>query len=175
MINTKQSFPDRVLWNNWLTVCDAAVVRSSNASSFNNVSLWTLHDTVPRLQNKMLWIILKHDPGCHKLSTCSLRWDPSDICTQTWIRYLNRTCQSNRSFTSFVLTTDSNMWTVSESERASVYFIQCRQDISSDCNFYFLLIGFRSPPNTVKHFRAHFRLAFYCGQPKAHLCNNHAV
>ena len=22
---------------------------------------------------------------------------------------------------------------------------------------------------------AHFRVAFFCGQPKAHLCNNHAV
>ncbi len=22
---------------------------------------------------------------------------------------------------------------------------------------------------------AHFKVAFYCGQPKAHLCNNHAV
>ncbi len=22
---------------------------------------------------------------------------------------------------------------------------------------------------------AHFRVAFYCGQPKAHLCNNYAV
>ncbi len=22
---------------------------------------------------------------------------------------------------------------------------------------------------------AHFRVAFYCGQPEAHLCNNHAV
>ncbi len=22
---------------------------------------------------------------------------------------------------------------------------------------------------------AHFRVDFYCGQPKAHLCNNHAV
>ncbi len=22
---------------------------------------------------------------------------------------------------------------------------------------------------------AHFRVTFYCGQPKAHLCNNHAV
>ncbi len=22
---------------------------------------------------------------------------------------------------------------------------------------------------------AHFRMAFYCGQPKAHLCNNHAI
>ncbi len=22
---------------------------------------------------------------------------------------------------------------------------------------------------------AHFRVSFYCGQPKAHLCNNHAV
>ncbi len=22
---------------------------------------------------------------------------------------------------------------------------------------------------------AHFRVAFYCGQPKAHMCNNHAV
>ncbi len=22
---------------------------------------------------------------------------------------------------------------------------------------------------------AHFRVVFYCGQPKAHLCNNHAV
>ncbi len=22
---------------------------------------------------------------------------------------------------------------------------------------------------------AHFRVAYYCGQPKAHLCNNHAV
>ncbi len=22
---------------------------------------------------------------------------------------------------------------------------------------------------------AHFRVDFYCGQPKAHLCNNHAI
>ncbi len=22
---------------------------------------------------------------------------------------------------------------------------------------------------------AHFKVTFYCGQPKAHLCNNHAV
>ncbi len=29
------------------------------------------------------------------------------------------------------------------------------------------------PPQYSK--TAHFRLAFYCGQPKAHLCNNHAV
>ncbi len=35
-----------------------------------------------------------------------------------------------------------------------------------------ILAGFRTPPNTVK---PHFRVAFYCGQPKAHLCNNHAV
>ncbi len=29
------------------------------------------------------------------------------------------------------------------------------------------------PPQYSK--TAHFRVAFYCGQPKAHLCNNHAV
>ncbi len=29
------------------------------------------------------------------------------------------------------------------------------------------------PPHYSK--TAHFRVAFYCGQPKAHLCNNHAV
>ncbi len=33
--------------------------------------------------------------------------------------------------------------------------------------------GFRTPPQYSK--TAHFRVAFYCGQPKAHLCNNHAV
>ncbi len=26
-----------------------------------------------------------------------------------------------------------------------------------------------------KTYKAHFRVAFYCGQPKAHLCNNQAV
>ncbi len=30
----------------------------------------------------------------------------------------------------------------------------------------------RTPPYTKT---AHFRVAFHCGQPKAHLCNNHAV
>ncbi len=29
---------------------------------------------------------------------------------------------------------------------------------------------FSDPPDTVK---LHFRVAFYCGQSKAHLCNNH--
>ncbi len=32
---------------------------------------------------------------------------------------------------------------------------------------------FSDPPRYSK--TAHFRVAFYCGQPKAHLCNNHAV
>ncbi len=32
---------------------------------------------------------------------------------------------------------------------------------------------FSDPPQYSK--TAHFREAFYCGQPKAHLCNNHAV
>ncbi len=36
-----------------------------------------------------------------------------------------------------------------------------------------ILTGFRTPPQYSK--TAHFRVAFYCGQPKAHLCNNHAV
>ncbi len=31
----------------------------------------------------------------------------------------------------------------------------------------------QSPPPYSK--TAHFRVAFYCGQPKAHLCNDHAV
>ncbi len=29
--------------------------------------------------------------------------------------------------------------------------------------------------HTIYSKTAHFRVAFYCGQPKAHLCNNHAV
>ncbi len=32
----------------------------------------------------------------------------------------------------------------------------------------------RTPPPQYSK-TAHFRVAFYCGQPKAHLCNNHAV
>ncbi len=72
----------------------------------------------------------------NKLSTCSLCWDPSDICTKTRTSCLNQTRQSERSFTTFVLTTDSSVWTVSESERAYVNSIQCRQDIASHCNFY---------------------------------------
>ncbi len=35
-----------------------------------------------------------------------------------------------------------------------------------------ILIGFRIPQYSKT---AHFRVAFYCGQPKAHLCNNYAV
>ncbi len=35
------------------------------------------------------------------------------------------------------------------------------------------LLVFGHPPQYSK--TAHFRVAFYCGQPKAHLCNNHAV
>ncbi len=74
----------------------------------------------------------------NKLSTCSLCWDPSDICTETRNSCFNQTCQSERSFTPFVrLTTDTSAWTVSESECASVYCIQCRQDSGSDCKFLF--------------------------------------
>ncbi len=32
--------------------------------------------------------------------------------------------------------------------------------------------GFRTPQYSKT---AHFRVVFYCGQSKAHLCNNHAV
>ncbi len=38
---------------------------------------------------------------------------------------------------------------------------------------YWLVFGTPGPPQYSK--TAHFRVAFYCGQPKAHLCNNHAV
>ncbi len=32
------------------------------------------------------------------------------------------------------------------------------------------------PPRSPQYSKtAHFRVAFYCGQPKTHLCNNHAV
>ncbi len=36
-----------------------------------------------------------------------------------------------------------------------------------------ILTGFRTPSQYSK--TAYFRVAFYCGQPRAHLCNNHAV
>ncbi len=71
IIKIKRSFPDKALWNHLLTDCDSAAVWSSTASSFNKCSLWTLHDTVPRLQNKMLRTILRHDAIKNKLSTCS--------------------------------------------------------------------------------------------------------
>ncbi len=36
--------------------------------------------------------------------------------------------------------------------------------------------GFSDPPGPPQYSKtAHFRVAFYCGQPKAHLCNNHGV
>ncbi|ROL46454.1 Glutamate receptor ionotropic, NMDA 2B [Anabarilius grahami] len=38
---------------------------------------------------------------------------------------------------------------------------------------YRLVFGPPGPPQYSK--TAHFRVAFYSGQPKAHLCNNHAV
>ncbi len=39
-----------------------------------------------------------------------------------------------------------------------------------------ILTGCRTPPDRPIQLKtAHFRVAFYCGQPKAHLCNNHAV
>ncbi len=42
-----------------------------------------------------------------------------------------------------------------------------------------ILTSFRTPSDPPPHPQysktAHFRVAFYCGQPKAHLCNNHAV
>ncbi len=38
---------------------------------------------------------------------------------------------------------------------------------------YWLVFGTPGPPQYSK--TSHFRVSFYCGQPKAHLCNNHAV
>ncbi len=38
------------------------------------------------------------------------------------------------------------------------------------------LTGFQTPPDPPQYSKtAHFRVVFYCGQPKPHLCNNHAV
>ncbi len=37
-----------------------------------------------------------------------------------------------------------------------------------------ILTGFWTPPPHTKKLQ-HFRVVFYCGQPKAHLYNNHAV
>ncbi len=52
-----------------------------------------------------------------------------DICAKTWTSCLNQMLQAECSFSPFVLLmTDSSLWTVSESERVSVYCIQCRQD-----------------------------------------------
>ncbi len=75
----------------------------------------------------------------NKLSTCSLRWGPSNICTKMRMSCLNQMRQSEVLSLPFVLTTESSVWTMSESERASVYCIQCRQDSGRDSNFYFLL------------------------------------
>ncbi len=69
-----------------------------------------------------IWNAIKN-----KLSTCSY--------ITMYTSCLNQTGQSERSFTSFVLMSDLNSWTVSESECASVYCIQCKQDSGSDCNF----------------------------------------
>ncbi len=60
----------------------------------------------------------------------------SGICTKTGTSCLNQTHQSKCSFTHLW---NSNMWLVSESEHASVYCIQYRQDSGRDCNFYLLL------------------------------------
>ncbi len=40
-----------------------------------------------------------------------------------------------------------------------------------------ILTDFRTHPAEPPQYSkaAHFRVAFYCGQPKVHLCNNHAV
>ncbi len=37
------------------------------------------------------------------------------------------------------------------------------------------LTGFQTPLDPQYSKTAHFRVAVYCGQPKAHMCNNHAV
>ncbi len=85
----------------------------------------------------------------NKLSTYSLRWDPSDICTKTWTNCSNQKRQSERSFTPFVrLMMDSSAWTVSEkksehmkaSETNTHLYTVCRQDSGSECNFYLFLM-----------------------------------
>ncbi len=86
----------------------------------------------------------------NKLSTYSLRWDPSDICTKTWTNCSNQKRQSERSFTPFVrlMMMDSSAWTVSEkksehmkaSEMNTHLYTVCRQDSGSECNFYLFLM-----------------------------------
>ncbi len=74
----------------------------------------------------------------NKLSTCSLYWEPSDICTKMRMSCLNQTRQREHSFTPFVLlTTDSSAWTVRKQTRICLL---CGQDSGSDCKFYFLLM-----------------------------------
>ncbi len=44
--------------------------------------------------------------------------------------------------------------------------------VTPDTDWFILVYTLDPPPNSIT---AHFRVAFYCGQSKAHLCNNHAV
>ncbi len=72
-----------------------------------------------------------------ELSTYSLRWDPSDICTTMRTSCLTKRVKAN--VHSLHLS-----WRQTRARRlcqkcASVYCIQCRQDSGSDCNFYLLL------------------------------------
>ncbi len=102
IIKIKQPFPDKAFWNHLLKVCDAAAVHLST-----NVSLWlsmTLCLIYKTKSSDTIRGAIKN-----KLSTCSLHWNSSDICTKTWTSCLNQTCQSKRSFTASVLTTESSM------------------------------------------------------------------
>ncbi len=73
-----------------------------------NVSLWTLHDTVPRLQNKCSDQSSDtiRDAIKYKLSTCSLRWENFWYLYKDANDLFKPTRQSERSFTPFVQATD---------------------------------------------------------------------
>ncbi len=108
IIKIKLSFPDKAKRNNLLTV-DA--VRSSIASSFNKCffvnSPW--HCASFTKQKALNNPLTRSGMPLKKQSTCSLRWDPSDICTKTRTSCLNQTHQSKRSINPLDLKTDSSM------------------------------------------------------------------
>ncbi len=85
-------------------VCDAAAVRSSTRSSifqqmfFCELSMTLCLDYKIKCFEQSSYMI--RDAIINKLSTCSLCWDPSDICTKMRTSGLNQMHQNKMFFLS---------------------------------------------------------------------------
>ncbi len=104
-------------------------------------------------------------------STSHVPWWRANPCTHTHSHTQSKTHENNDAKDRNSGPVPANVQQLHTAEEEWTNIPQATKEMANGGHTRYWLVP--PPPQYSK--TAHFRVAFYCGQPKAHLCNNHAV